>query len=52
MTTDDKVVYDLLKKHGLLNFDLNGKCPKCSYNPILDWFNFCPMCKYKFKDRD
>lgn len=43
--TNDKVVYDLLKKSGLISG--NDKCPECSYAPILDWFNYCPMCTIK-----
>jgi len=41
-TTDEKMVHKLLKKSGLLSDD--DKCPKCSYAPILNWFNYCPMC--------
>ena len=42
MVMDDTAVYDLLK-----NGD-KRKCPKCAYAPILGWFNYCPMCVYKF----
>ena len=41
-TTDEKLVYKLLKKSGLLPG--NDKCPKWEYAPILNWFNYCPMC--------
>jgi len=41
-TTDKNITYKLLKKSGLLSD--NDKCPKCDYSPILNWFNYCPMC--------
>ena len=44
--TPEKVAYELLKKSGLLS--VNDKCPKCDYSPILDWFNYCPMCVHHF----
>ena len=49
MNDNDTVVYDLLLKHGLISSNMNeNKCPKCAYAPILRWFNYCPMCVYKF----
>jgi hypothetical protein len=39
--TDENIAYKLLKKSGLIS---NDKCPKCEYAPILNWFNYCPMC--------
>ena len=23
-----------------------AKCPQCKYTPILNWFNYCPMCVF------
>ena len=45
-TTDRNIAYRLLKKSGLIYG--NDKCPKCEYSPILDTFNYCPMCVYHF----
>ena len=44
-TSDEKAVHKLLKKSGLLSDD--DKCPKCDYSPILNWFNYCPMCVHR-----
>ena len=42
--TIDKKAYKLLQKSGLISED---KCPECEYAPILNWFTYCPMCKWK-----
>ena len=47
--TPEKVAYELLKKSGLLSG--NDKCPKCGYSPILDRFNYCPMCVHRFSKK-
>jgi len=47
--TPEKVAYELLKKSGLLSG--NDKCPKCDYYPILDSFNYCPMCVHRFSKK-
>jgi len=47
--TNEKAVYELLKKNGLI--EGNDKCPKCNYSPILDWFNYCPMCVHHFSKK-
>jgi hypothetical protein len=44
--TDENIAYKLLKKGGLLSG--HDKCPKCEYAPILNWFNYCPMCVHHF----
>jgi len=50
MVMDVTAMYDLLKKNKLVDSDLDEhKCPKCAYAPILEWFNYCPMCVYKFE---
>jgi len=43
---EDKQAYKLLRSSGLVS---DEKCIKCGYTPILDWFNYCPMCVYSFK---
>ena len=48
-TTDEKLVYKLLKRNGLISG--NDKCPKCDYSPVLDWFNYCPMCVHHFSKK-
>ena len=47
--TPENVAYELLKKSGLLSG--NDKCPKCDYYPILDSFNYCPMCTHRFSKK-
>ena len=47
--TPENVAYELLKKSGLLS--VNDKCPKCDYSPILDRFNYCPMCVHHFSKK-
>ena len=42
----DKQVYNILLTSGVISED---KCPKCAYAPILNWFNYCPMCEYHIK---
>ena len=46
---DEKIAYNLLEKSGLLSRDGNN-CPKCDYAPILDKFNYCPMCRLKLRN--
>ena len=48
-TTDANIAYRLLKKSGLLSSKGNDdNCPECDYGPILNWFNYCPMCEHRF----
>ena len=42
----DKQVYEMLLNSKLISED---KCPKCDYAPILNWFNYCPMCTFEMK---
>lgn len=52
-TTDRNIAYRLLKKSGLLSSkDSGGNCPKCDYGPILNWFNYCPMCEHRFSKQN
>ena len=39
----DLKAYTLLHEGGIVS---DESCPKCKYAPILDSFNFCPMCRY------
>lgn len=48
--TDENIAYKLLKKGGLLSG--HDKCPKCEYAPILNWFNYCPMCVHHFSKQN
>ena len=42
--TADKKVYRILHRSGLVD---ESKCPSCGYAPILETFNYCPMCTIK-----
>ena len=37
----DKQAYTILLGSGLISED---KCKRCGYAPILNWYNYCPMC--------
>ena len=41
--SESKKVYTLLRDKGLVS---DESCPKCNYAPMMDSFNFCPMCRY------
>jgi len=42
----DKQAHTILVDSGLIS---DEKCIKCEYAPILDWFNYCPMCVHPIK---
>ena len=48
------VVEDLreLYENKEIKLDDKPKCPNCSYTPILNWFNYCPMCVYALRELD
>ena len=41
--SENKKVYTLLHDGGIVS---DEAFPKCKYAPMLDSFNFCPMCRY------
>lgn len=44
--SEDKKAYTLLRNGGIVS---DETCPKCNYAPMLNSFNFCPMCRYVVK---
>jgi hypothetical protein len=44
--SEDKQAYRILLDSGIIS---DEKCTKCAYSPILDWFNYCPMCEHPTK---